>query len=145
MIEPVDPVFHGLLAEQPPVPLLEVIVGRFGPQTAQMGWHGSHIGADGHAVVIENHDQRFPRGSGIVEALVGKSAGQGTVSDQGQDAVMALLQSAGPGHTQRHGDRIGGVSGDKRVMDALVRLGETGQPVQLAQGGKQLRRPVRAL
>ena len=63
-----------------------------------MSGHGSHIGVDGHAVVIEDHDQRLPGGTGIVESLVGKTAGKGTVSDEGQNTVILMGQGPGPGH-----------------------------------------------
>ena len=59
VVKAVKPVFHRLLAKQSTVPFFKVIVRRFGPQTGQMSRHGTHIGVNGHSVVIENDDQRF--------------------------------------------------------------------------------------
>ena len=91
MVEAVDGMLRGLGPEEPPVPLFEVVIGGLGAEPRQMGGHGPHIGVDGHAVVVEDDDERLPRGPGVVEALVGKAAGQGAVPDEGQDAVIRVL------------------------------------------------------
>ena len=44
---------------------------------------GPYIRVDGHAVVVQNHDQRLTGGSGIVEPLIRESAGECAVSNQG--------------------------------------------------------------
>jgi len=97
-----------------------------------------HIGCNGHAIVVEDHDQRLAAGSGVVEPLKAQSAAHGAVADQGQDAVILSLERTGPGHTQSHRHRVGGVSGNERIMYALPWLGEAGQAAELPQGIKQL-------
>ena len=91
VIEAVNAVLLRVLAEKAPVPLLEVIVRRFGPQAGQMPRHGPDVGIDGHSVVVQNHDQRLMGSSGVVQALIGKSAGQRPVADERQDTVIFLL------------------------------------------------------
>ena len=132
MVQPVQPVLHGVGAEEPPVPLLEVVVGGLGPQAPQVGGHGAHVGVDGHAVVVQNDDQRFPGGAGVVEALVGKAAGQRAVSDERDD--FAFGASARNSAKQRYrGRRMAGV---RAVIDALFALRETRDSARLAKGGK---------
>ena len=138
MVEAVKRVFHGTAPKEAAVPLFKMIVRRFAAQMGQMGGHGSHVGVDGHAVVVEDHDQRLPGGPGIVEPLVGKAAGKGTVSDESQNAVILMGQGPGPGHAQRHGHRVGSMPGDEGVMLALPGFRKTREPAELPQGGKQL-------
>ena len=145
VVEAVQAVLHRPLAKETPIPLFEMVVGRLAAQATQMGGHGPHVGVDGHAVVVENDDQRLPGGPGVVEALVGQAAGQGAVADKGQDAVILALQGPGSGHAQRHGHRVGGMARDESVVLALVGLGEAGQAVQLPQGGELLLTPRQGL
>ena len=49
-----------------------------------------------------------------------------------------MLQCPGSGHAQCHGDRVGGVSGNKRIVDALIGLWEAGETAKLTQSGEQL-------
>ena len=103
-----------------------------------MGGHAPHVGVDGHAVVVEDHHHRLPGGPGVVEPLVGQTAGQRAVPDEGGHAVVLPGESPGPGHAQGHGHGVGGVSGDEGVVDALLRLRKAGEPSQLTQGAKEL-------
>ena len=41
-------------------------------------------------------------GAGVIQALIGQSAGRGAVANQGQNAVFLMLQGSRPGHTQRN-------------------------------------------
>ena len=91
MVEPVQRVLHGVLSEQAPVPLLEMVVGGLGADLAQMAVHRPHVGVDGHAVVVEKDDQGLAGGTGVVEALIGQSPGQGAVPDQRQNTVIQVL------------------------------------------------------
>ena len=106
---------------------------------------GAHIGVDGHAVVIEDDDEGLAGGSGVVESLVGKAAGEGPVPDEGQDLVVLVLQRPGPGHAQGHGDGVGCVPCNEGVVNALPGLGEAGEAIQLAEGGKKLLPPGESL
>jgi putative MATE family efflux protein len=91
VVEPVQRVLHGVLSEQAPVPLLEMVVGGLGADLAQMAVHRPHVGVDGHAVVVEKDDQGLAGGTGVVEALIGQSSGQGAVPDQRQNTVIQVL------------------------------------------------------
>ena len=68
-----------------------------------MARHTTHIGVDGHTVVVEDHDQRLTGGARIVKSLKAQPAAQRTVTDQRQHAVRLVLQRPRPRHTQRHG------------------------------------------
>ena len=78
-------------SEEAPVPLLEMVVCGLGADLAQVAVHCPHVGIDGHAVVVEDDDQRLSAGAGVVQPLIGQPAGEGTVPDQGQDAVVLML------------------------------------------------------
>ncbi|MPM56720.1 hypothetical protein SDC9_103534 [bioreactor metagenome] len=145
MIEAVKSAFHGFGAEQAAIPLLEVIIGRLASDFSKMPAHRPHIGVNGHAVVVQNHNQRFFGGSCIVQPLIGKSAGQRPIPDKGQNAVVLPLQCSGPGHTQRHGNGVGGVARHKRVVLALIGLWKARQAAELPQGAEQLFAPRQRL
>ena len=103
--------------------------------------HCADIARDRHAVVVEDHDQRLTRGAGVVQSLIGKPAAEGTVTDEGDDAVILAQERARLGHAQRHRDRVGGMSGDKGVVHAFARLGKAGDAAKLTQRGKLLPPP----
>ena len=91
VVEPVQRVLHGVLSEQAPVPLLEMVVGGLGADLAQMAVHRPHAGIDGHAVVVEKDDQGLAGGTGVDAARIGESSGQGAVPDQRQNTVIQVL------------------------------------------------------
>ena len=68
-----------------------MVVGGLGADLAQMAVHRPHVGVDGHAVVVEKDDQGLAGGTGVVEALIGQSSGQGAVPDQRQNTVIQVL------------------------------------------------------
>ena len=98
--------------------------------------YAPHVVSDGHFVVIQDDNQRFMAGSGIVQPLIGQAASGCPVPNEGKDAVMFLLQGPGPGHAQGNGHRIGGMSCHKSVCYALRRLGETGNAAKTPQRRK---------
>ena len=100
--------------------------------------HAAHVGGDGHAVVVEDDQQLLSAAAGGGQALIGQPAGEGAVSDEGQHLIVRPRHLPGPGHAQGHRHRVGGVSGDEGVVDALPRLGEAGDPAELPQGGHLL-------
>ena len=85
--------------------------------------HAPHIFGDGHPIVIEHHDQRFAALARIGQPLIGQSTGERAVPDQRDDMVVLLQKGACPRHPRGHRHRIGRMSRDKCVMDALSRLG----------------------
>ena len=96
------------------------------------------VGRNGHPVVVEDHDQRFIALSGIVEALVGKAAGQCAVAHEGNHVIVLLLQRPGPGHTQGRGHRRRGVSRHEGVAGTFRWLGESGKSAKGPQRRKAL-------
>ena len=103
-----------------------------------MPGHAAYVGGDGHAVIIQYHDQGLPTGAGVIQALIGQAAGQSAVTHQRKDAVVLSQQGSGAGHTKGYGDGIGGVAGNERVVAALVRLGEAGKAIKLTKGREQI-------
>ena len=77
---------------------LELVILRRAAQPGQVPGQAAHVGVDGHAVVVEDHDQRLAAGSGVVEPLEAQTAAHGAVADQGQHMIVLPLQSPGPGH-----------------------------------------------
>ena len=88
VIEAVNRIFHGPLSKKAPIPFFEMIVGRFGPQAAQMRGHGPYIWIYGHPVVVQDDDQRLARCTGIVQPLIGQTACQSTIPDQCQSMIV---------------------------------------------------------
>ena len=128
-----------------PVFLLEFVVFRLIPQILQMVGNAAHVGGDGHAVVVEHHDHGLPGRAGVVKALKAEAAAQRAVANQHQHMVILMAQRPGPGHAQRHGYGVGGVSGEKGVVNALVGLGKAAESAELPQRGKQLPPPGQRL
>ena len=93
--------------------------------------HAAHIGIDGHAVVVENHHQPLSGRARVVEPLISQPSGESPIPQQCRHGVVLSPQRPGPGHAQSHGHGIGGVPRHKSIVDALLRLGETRQAVQL--------------
>ena len=100
----------------------------------QVGGHAAHALGDGHTVVVEDDNDGLAAAARIGQALKGQAAGESAVPDEGQHAVIFLVDGAGPGHAQGHGHRVGGVACHKGVRPALVGLGEAGQTAELPQG-----------
>ena len=81
VVEPVQGPAAGKAVHNGVVPLLEPVVAGPQPQAAQMDRHAPYIGVNGHAVVVEDHNQGLPGGPGVVESLIGQAAGHGSVTD----------------------------------------------------------------
>ena len=106
-----------------------------------MRGHRADVAADGHAVVVENDDHRFPGRTRVIQSLVGKTAGKRTVPDERENGIILVQQRSRLRHTERHGDGVGGMSGNKRVMHALVRLGKARNAAVTAERGKPVLSP----
>ena len=91
VVEAIQALSAPTVAQSIPVPLFEMVVTGPGPQMGQMARHGPHIGVDRHAVIVEQNDQRLTGGSGIVQALIGKAAGERTIADQRQHLIISIL------------------------------------------------------
>ena len=90
----IDLVLLHIIAKETAIPLFKSIVAPLGAKLFQMLGNAAHVAADGHAVVIEQDDDRFTGLSRIVETLVGKTACQRAVADQGKNTVILPLHGA---------------------------------------------------
>ena len=102
-----------------PVCLFQAKIAGLEPQELQVPGNGADVGGDGHAVVIEHHHQRLSALAGVVESFVGKAAGERPIAQHRHHAVVLVEQGSRPRHAQRHGNRLRGMSGNKRVVHAL--------------------------
>ena len=85
---------------------LDAVVALAGADVGQVLGHAAHVGGDGHAVVVEDDDELLPADAGVVQALIGKAAGERAVAHQDHNVVVLPLQGPGPGHAQTHGNRV---------------------------------------
>ena len=98
-----------------------------------MSCYPAYIFCDGHPVVIENDHHCLSALPCVGQSFVCQTACHGAVPQQGQHAVVLVIDRSGPGHTQSHGHAVGGMSCNKRIRSVLGRLRKTGQAAQLAQ------------
>lgn len=105
----------------------------------------AHIPVDGHPIVVQNDQQLLSALSSVGQSLIGQTAGEGPVADEGGHLV--ILAQGGPclDHANRHRHRIGGVSGNERVVDALPGLGKRAIPPYWRSPAISSRRPVSIL
>ena len=80
---PVKTLAAGELGHRTAVPLLDIQIELLGTQPGQMPGNTADILSDGHLVVIEDNDHRFTADCGIIQTLIGHTAGAGTVANQG--------------------------------------------------------------
>ena len=111
----------------------EFIVRRLGAQQSQMLAHRADVAVDGHAVVIQNDNERLAGRAGVVQPLVGKAAGKRAVTNEGKHGVVLMLQGSRPRHAKRDRDGVGSMSRNKSVMLALARLRKARKPAVLTQ------------
>ena len=109
-------------------------VGLAGDEPRQIGRHGADRRRDRHLVVVEDDDQPFVAGAGVVHGLVGHASRHRAVADHGDDVVLLAGEIARYRHAEAGGDRGRGMRGAERVVFALRALGEAGQPAALADG-----------
>ena len=62
--------------------------------------NGTHVGGDGHFVVVEHHDEALAEMPGEIQALKGLAAGQRAIADDSDDMVVEPLEIAGRGHAE---------------------------------------------
>ena len=53
---------------------------------------GADVGADGHLVVVEDHDERCAQVTGLVERLEGDAAGERPVAEHADHVAAGLRQ-----------------------------------------------------
>ena len=81
------------------IPFFEVIIPLLRAETGQVAAEAANIGANGHAVIIEDDDHRLSRRTCVVEALKAQPTGHGAVANESNDAVILVEQRSGVGHT----------------------------------------------
>lgn len=118
---------HGI----PDLVLQPVVVTR-GGDVEQVFGERAHVGTDRHVVVVEDHEHVGIRGAGVVEPLVGQSAGQGAVADHRHHVAVNALQLVGLGDAQCGRDRHRSVARAEGVVGTLRHAGEPADAVQLA-------------
>ena len=86
--------------------------------------------------MIDNNDQPDIAPPGIIDRFINHSAGKRSVTDHRYSCTVISTHLVGTGNSICRTDGSGSVSGDKCVMDTLLRFRKTGQPVSLTKGGK---------
>ena len=117
-------------------PFLHAEVARLDADGRQALSHRAHVGADGHIVVVEYHDQGQARLPGVIHGLIGHAAGKGAVTDDADSGAFPARQLFGPRHTQRHRHRGGSVSRNGAVAGALRGTQKAADAVQLPEGAE---------
>ena len=104
----------------------------------QIPGHKAYVAADGHLVVVEDHQQAVLTAPGVTQPLVGQTAGEGAVTDDRHGVAVVPGECLGLGDAVGH--RHGGtaVPRHKGVVLTLRRIGEAGDATLLAQGIKPL-------
>ncbi len=133
-----------LLGEVPDVGLHPVEV-RARDDPGQVAGDGADVRRDRHRVVVQDDDQPPPGGAGVVEPLVGQTAGHAAVPDHRHDAIVLPGEVAGGGHPQRGGDGGGGVPGAEGVVGRSLRLKKPLIPPNWRIVRRASRRPVSTL
>ncbi len=118
--------------------LAQRAVGLAGVKPRQVSRHRSDRRRDRHVVVVENDDQAGVHRAGIVHGFIGHAGRHRTVTDHGDNIILAAGEVARHGHAERCGDRGGGVRRTERIVIAFGPLGEAGQPAAGAQGANAI-------
>ena len=104
-------------------------------QPRQVAVQRAHGRRDRHVVVVQDHQQvDVFLHARIVHRLEGHAGRHRAVADHGDRVQRVALDLGGLRHAQRGGNRRRRVRRAKRVVFALVTLGEAGNAVLLAQG-----------
>ena len=115
------------------IPFFEIIIPLLGTQPGQMVAQTADISINGHAVIIEYYDHGLPGSTGIIEPLKAQAAGHGSVTNEGDDAVILTEQRSGVGHAQSNRHRVGRMAGHKGIVNTLMRLWKAGKTAHLPQ------------
>lgn len=82
------------------------------------------VGADGHAVVVEHHEEVFRLFLGGKHRLERQTVAERRVADEADDAVAFAAQIARVAQTDARRDGVAAVTGDEGVVFALEGVGE---------------------
>ena len=107
--------------------------------TVEIELEGADVGADGHLVVVEDHDQGRAQVPGLVHRLEGDAAGQRPVAEHADDvAVRHTGELGGLDEPQPVADGRRRVAGTDDVVRRLAAIGKAGDPPVLADGAERV-------
>ena len=99
------------------------------------------IPRDRHFIVVQDDDEIFPAGVGVVEPFKRNAAVQRAVSDH-RDRLVRVRRGAERGrNTERGRNRGSGVPGHARVEFRLARMREAGASAESPQGAEEFPTP----
>ena len=113
------------------------VIAPAGAKHAQVPAHCSHIGRNGHFIIIQNHYQRQFAVSGIVQRFIGQPPCKRPIPDESGGAARFSVKSHAPEHSQGGGNGGTGMTGIEAVVNTFLPLGEAGDPSSLTQGCTQ--------
>jgi len=104
-----------------------------GDNLVQVACDGAHVAVNGPLVVIEDHDEAAGLVGNVVECFKRDAVGEGGVSGQGDDMLMAAGDVTRHSHAQCRRERRAGVPRSVGVVLALAAQHEAIQTAGLAQ------------
>ena len=113
--------------------LLQLIVADARADGVQVIRNTADILGDRHSVVVQDDNEILFQSCGVVQGLIGHSAGQCAVSDHGDDAVVFPLQVPGFRHADAGGNGGRRMTRIERVTGVFVRLREPGNAAEAAE------------
>ncbi len=99
----------------------------------------SHVGRNGHFIVVEHDNEPAPHVAGLVQPFKGKPGGEGAIADHGQNMVFQTGEIARQRHAERRRHRCGGMADAEMIVPAFFRLGKAADPAQTPQGVEHVR------
>ena len=139
------PIKSGRFSDSAAIKPLKMQIPRLDTLLRQKRCHAADVFVDRHAVVVEHDDHGLAALSGVRQPLVGQAAGECAVADQSNDVIILSHERARPRHTQRNGDRRGGMACYECIVHTLIRLREAGDAAELPQRRKRFAPPGQKL
>ena len=99
--------------------VVQILVMLVGDDLVEVAGDGADVAVDGPLVVIEDNDQPLCLVGDIVERFKGDAVGEGGVSGNGDDMLVAAGEIAGDGHAQGRGEGSAGVTGSVTIVLAF--------------------------
>ncbi len=116
--------------------VVQILVMLVGDDLVEVAGDGADVAVDGPLVVIEDNDQPLCLVGDIVERFKGDAVGEGGVSGNGDDMLVAAGEIAGDGHAQGRGEGSAGVTGSVTIVLAFGAQHEAVEAAGLTQGFK---------
>ena len=111
---------------------MEVLVTRIGDDAVEIFRDGADVLVDRPLVIVENDHEPLGVGRNIIQRLVGDAAGEGRVTAERDDMLVATLEIARRGHAERRGKRRTRVT---RAVGVMLALGTQHEPVESHPAG----------